>query len=121
LLDFIREIQFDRVGVFTFSFEPGTASEALGDPVPPEIKQERLEHLMLAQKEISLSRNRRFIGKSLPVLIEGCNNGVSIGRSYRDAPEIDGLVFVETQLPIGEIVNIRATGAMPYDLIGTPA
>lgn len=118
LLDFVQEIQFDRIGVFPFSFEPGTASEKLGDPVPAEIKQTRLERLMLKQQEISLEKNRSFIGKILPILIEGYNNGISVGRSYRDAPEIDGLVFVEGKLPVGEIVNIRVTGALTYDLIG---
>ncbi len=120
LLNFVREIQFDRIGVFPFSFEPGTASEELGDPVLSETKQKRLERLMLQQQEISLSKNRSFIGKALPVLIEGYDNGISAGRSYRDAPEIDGLVFIEGKLPVGEIVNIRVTGALTYDLIGNP-
>jgi len=120
LLNFVREIQFDRIGAFPFSFEPGTASERLGDPVPETTKQERLERLMLTQQEISLERNRNLIGKILPVLVEGCDNEISVGRSYRDAPEIDGLVFIEGKLPIGEIVNIRVTGALPHDLIGNP-
>ncbi len=121
LLEFVQEIQFDHVGVFPFSFEPGTASEPLGDPIPAELKQERLEQLMLTQQEISLTHNKSFIGKTIPVLIEGYDHGISIGRSYRDAPEIDGLVFADGQLPIGEMINIRVTGAMPYDLIGKPA
>ena len=119
LLEFVQEVQFDRVGVFQFSFEPGTPSEPLGDPVPAEVKQERYERLMTLQQAISLKKNQTFIGKTLPVLIEGKGDGISLGRSYRDAPEIDGYVIVEDEkLPINEIVNIRITGAMAYDLSG---
>lgn len=118
LLDFIEEIKFDKVGAFQFSFEPGTTSEPLGDPIPPEIKQERWERLMTLQQNISLERNQSFVGKTLDVLIEGEGDGVSLGRSYRDAPEIDGLVIVEDELPVGAMVPIRITGAMVYDLTG---
>ena len=121
LLDFIAEIRFDHVGAFTFSFETGTASEPLGDPVPQEVKDERLERLMLLQQEISLARNQSFIGQTLPVLVEGFDNGLSIGRSYRDAPEIDGLVLVEGKVPIGEISPVQITGALTHDLSGRPA
>jgi len=121
LMDFIDEIQFDRVGAFKFSFEPGTTSEPLGDPVPAEVKEERYQQLMERQQAISLQINQSFVGKTLDVLIEGYGDGISVGRSYRDAPEIDGLVLVEGEAPIGEIVPIRITGAMVYDLSGTPA
>ncbi|MEK7441799.1 MAG: 30S ribosomal protein S12 methylthiotransferase RimO, partial [Chloroflexota bacterium] len=94
LLDFTAELQFDRVGTFTFSFEPGTTSEPLGDPVPQEVKEERRNRLMEQQQKISLTKNQSFIGKTLNVLIEGSNDGLSMGRSYRDAPEIDGMVIV---------------------------
>jgi ribosomal protein S12 methylthiotransferase len=119
LLDFIKEIQFDRVGAFTFFHEPGTESEALGDPIPQELKDERLQRLMLLQQEISLARSQRFIGKTLPVLVEGVNEGITVGRSYRDAPEIDGLVFAEGEAQVGELVSVRISGAMTYDLTGT--
>ena len=121
LLEFIERIRFDRVGAFQYSFEPGTAAEDLGDPIAPEVKQSRWERLMELQQGISLERNQSFVGKNLDVLIEGHGDGISIGRSYRDAPEIDGLVIVEDELPIGEIVPIRITGAMVYDLTGVPA
>jgi ribosomal protein S12 methylthiotransferase len=121
LMDFIEEIQFDRVGAFKFSFEPGTTSEPLGDPVPAEVKEERYQRLMERQQSISLRINQSFVGKTLDALIEGYGDGISVGRSYRDAPEIDGLVLVEGEAPIGEIVPIRITGAMVYDLSGTPA
>jgi ribosomal protein S12 methylthiotransferase len=119
LLDFTAELQFDRVGAFTFSFEPGTTSEPLGDPVPPEVKEERKARLMEQQQHISLKKNQALIGQTLEVLVEGNGDGLSLGRSYRDAPEIDGMVIVEGDLPVGEIVPVRITGAMAYDLTGT--
>jgi len=119
LLDFVQEIRFDRVGAFRFSFEPGTASEPLGDPVPAEVKQERWERLMALQQGISLERNQSFVGRTLDVLIEGQGDGLSIGRSYRDAPEIDGLTIVEGEIPAGELVPVRITSALAYDLAGT--
>jgi ribosomal protein S12 methylthiotransferase len=126
LLDFVEEIRFDRVGAFKFSFEPGTASESLGDPIPDQLKLERYEKLMLTQQQISLDINQDLIGSTLPVLIEGEGNiegseqKVSLGRSYRDAPEIDGMVIVEGELPVGEISLVQITGAMTYDLSGVP-
>jgi ribosomal protein S12 methylthiotransferase len=119
LLDFVQEIQFDHVGAFTFFSEAGTESEALGDTVPQEVKDERLDRLMLAQQSISLGRNQRFLGQTLPVLIEGSRDGISVGRSYRDAPEVDGLVFAEGEAQTGEIVPVRITGAMTYELSGS--
>ncbi len=116
LLDFIEEIRFDRVGAFQFSFEPGTTSEPLGDPIPAEIKLERYERLMALQQGISLEKNQAFIGKNLDVLIEGNGDGISLGRTYRDAPEIDGMVVIEGEIPIGEMVPARINGAMTYDL-----
>jgi ribosomal protein S12 methylthiotransferase len=118
LLDFIEAVRFDRVGAFQFSFEPGTASEPLGDPVPPEVKQERYERLMGRQQAISLEINQALVGRTLQVLVEGSGDGLSLGRSYRDAPEIDGLVVVEGEWPVGEMLPVRITGAMTYDLSG---
>ena len=121
LYDFVKEIRFDRVGAFQFSFEPGTTSAPLGDPVPAEVKQERYERLMELQQNISLQVNQSYVGKTLDVLVEGFDNGISIGRSYRDAPEIDGMVFVEGQAKVGDIVPVRIGGAMAYDLTGVLA
>jgi ribosomal protein S12 methylthiotransferase len=118
LVDFIEEIRFDHVGAFQFSFEPGTSSEPLGDPIPPEVKQERYERLMESQQAISLQKNQAFIGSKLDVLIEGQGDGISLGRTFRDAPEIDGLVIVEEELPPGAMLPVRITGAMAYDLSG---
>ena len=121
LVDFVKEIRFDRVGTFQFSFEPGTTSEPLGDPIPAEVKQARYERLMELQQGISMQVNQSYVGKTLDVLVEGRDKGIAIGRSYRDAPEIDGLVFIEGEAKIGEIVPVRITGAMAYDLTGVPA
>lgn len=118
LLEFIQEIRFDHLGAFTFSFELGTTSEPLGDPIPPEMKAERMQRLMELQEGISLAKNQSFVGKSLDVLIEGEDNGISIGRSYRDAPEIDGLVILEGVAATGSLVKARITGAMVHDLTG---
>ena len=121
LYDFVNEIRFDRVGAFQFSFEPGTTSAPLGDPVPAPVKQERFERLMELQQPISLQVNQSYVGKTLDVLVEGFDNGISIGRSYRDAPEIDGMVLIEGKAKVGDIVPVRITGAMAYDLTGVLA
>ena len=126
LLDFVKEVRFDRIGVFDYSFESGTTSEALGDPVPAALKAERKEQLMLLQQGISLEKNQKLVGQILDVLIEGqgviedSGEMISLGRTYRDAPEIDGMVIVEGELPEGEISPVRITGAMTYDLTGVP-
>lgn len=126
LLSFLEKIRFDRVGVFEYSFEPGTASEELGDPIPPDVKAARKEQLMVAQQGISLEKNQALVGKTLDVLVEGqgavegTSEVISLGRSYRDAPEIDGMVIVENALPLGDFVPVRITGAMVYDLTGIP-
>lgn len=116
LLDFINEIRFDKVGTFKFSFEPGTSSEPLGDPIPEEIKEERYQRVMELQQGISLQINQSFVGKKMDVLVEGNDDHLSIGRSYRDAPEIDGLVIIEGDAKPGQIVPVKITGAMAYDL-----
>ena len=120
LLDFIHDVQFDHLGAFAYSFEPGAPAESLGDPVPEDIKVERLETLMQVQAGISLTRNQKFIGQTLDVLVEGVDeeNRIAIGRSYRDAPEIDGLVVVEGLAPVGEIVKVSINSAMTHDLVG---
>lgn len=118
LLDFIDEVRFDRVGAFKFSYEPGTTSEGLGDPVPEEVKQERWERLMALQQGISLEKNQALVGRSLEVLIEGNGDGFSMGRTYRDAPEIDGLTIIEGEHSVGSMIPVRITDAMAYDLSG---
>jgi len=131
LLKMVRELEFDRLGAFQYSYELGTPSAALPDQVDDAIKQERYTRLMELQSGISLKKNQALVGKTLDILVEGHGAGedesgaetgeqISLGRSYRDAPEIDGYVLVEGFLPIGEIVPVRITGATIYDLIATP-
>jgi ribosomal protein S12 methylthiotransferase len=130
LLKLVRDLEFDRVGAFQYSYELGTPSAALPHQVDDAIKQTRYERLMELQSGISLKKNQALVGRTLDMLVEGHGAGedeagvetgdvVSLGRSYRDAPEIDGYVLVEGELPIGEIVPVRITGATTYDLIGT--
>lgn len=119
LLDFVQALQFDRVGTFKYSFEPGTPSAELEPHVSEEVKQSRYERLMETQQPISLRKNQALVGQTLDVLIEGRGDGLTVGRTYRDAPEIDGLVVIENEtLPVGEFVPIKITGAMEYDLVG---
>lgn len=121
LLDFMDAVCFDRVGAFTFSPEPGTPAFDLPNPVDEETKQARWERLMAFQQPISLERNQQMVGQTLEVLVEGVDQGVSIARSYRDAPEIDGYVVVEKELPVGQMSRVLVTGAMEYDLVAMPA
>jgi ribosomal protein S12 methylthiotransferase len=121
LLDFVEEMAFDRVGVFTYSREEGTAAANLPGQVPDPVKEERYQRLMELQQSISLAKNQQVIGRTLDVLVEGSGDGLSVGRSYRDAPEVDGLVLIKEELPLGEIVPVLITGAMEYDLLGVRA
>lgn len=121
LYRFIESMEFDRVGVFPYYSEKGTPSAAFADDVPEEVKLERQESLYLLQQEISHKINLRFVGKTMDVLIEGVQeDGMPVGRTYRDAPEIDGLVFVSGKAEPGSIVPVRITGVLgDYDLVGT--
>ena len=123
LLDFMAAVQFDRVGAFTFSPEPGTPAFDLPDPVDEAVKQARWERLMAFQQPISLDRNQQVVGRRLDVIVDGVDpdNELSVARSYRDAPEIDGYVIVEKVLPVGAMVPVLITGAMEYDLVAMPA
>ena len=118
LLDFVSESRFERVGGFLYSPEEGTAAAGLPNPVREEVKVERLERLMTLQQTISLEINQAQVGRTLEVLVEGQGDGLSVGRSYRDAPEIDGLVLLPGDVPAGEMVPARITRAMDYDLVG---
>ena len=120
LLDFVTAISFDKVGVFTFSTEEGTAAASLPDQIPERVKDERRAQVMELQQRISLARNQAQLGRQLDVLIEGNDKGLSIGRSYRDAPEVDGLVIVSGSLPVGKMAPVKITGAVEYDLTGEP-
>ena len=130
LMQFVKDLEFDRVGTFKYSYEIGTPSADLPIHVADEVKQARYDQLMALQQGISLKKNQAMVGKTVSVLIEGHGMGededgndtgdmLSLGRSYRDAPEIDGYVIVEGELPVGEIVPVRITGATTYDLFAT--
>ncbi len=119
LVQFVRAMQFDRVGVFTYSFEENTPSAEQPDHLPEAVKQARRDHLMSVQQAISLAKNQAMVGKTLEVLIEGQGDGLTVGRSYRDAPEVDGYVIIEGDAPTGRpIIPVQITGAMLYDLVG---
>jgi ribosomal protein S12 methylthiotransferase len=91
--------------------------------VPSEVAKARRDMLMRKQQRISLARNQRFVGQTLDVLIEGhdAQQGISVGRTYRDAPEVDGLTIIEGTLPVGQMLPVRINGALAYDLVGAPA
>src|SRR5258708_7373914 len=118
-MTFVRDLQFERVGVFTYSFEENTPSADQPSHVPEAVKQARRDTLMELQQGISLQRNQAHVGKTLDVLVEGEGDGLTIARSYRDAPEIDGYVIIEGDAPAGRIIPARITGAMNYDLVAT--
>ena len=121
LCDFIKEVKFDRIGTFTFSVEENTSSFILGDPVPEKEKERRKNLLMEIQKEISLEKNEKFVGKQLKVLIDSVEGDFYIGRSYRDAPEVDGEILINkkyTNLDVGEFYNVIIEDYDEYDLYG---
>lgn len=123
LCEFVREAKFDRVGTFTFSVEENTSSFILGDPVSAEEKLKRRDKLMEIQREISLEKNSAFVDKILKVLVEGVEGDFYIGRSYRDAPEVDGEILIDRKvnhLIPGSFYKIKITDFEEYDLFGTP-
>jgi ribosomal protein S12 methylthiotransferase len=125
LCDFIREVQFDKLGVFTYSQEENTPSFILGDPIPEKIKVERKSVLMEIQEEISLQKNKSILGHSLNVLVDDVEgkgvNSYFIARSYRDAPEVDGEVLIPANdnLAIGNFYKVKIYDCNEYDLFGT--
>nr|MBC7246037.1 30S ribosomal protein S12 methylthiotransferase RimO [Chloroflexota bacterium] len=118
LLDFMAEIAFDKVGAFIYSPEEGTAAASLPNPVPREVAEERYARLMELQRGISLTRNQMQVGRTLNVLVEGFGDGLSVGRCYRDAPEIDGYVLMRGEWPVGQMVKAKIERALEYDLEG---
>ncbi len=118
LLGFVEEMQFDRLGVFAYSHESGTAAADMADDVPPEVKEARYDRVMTMQQEISYAKNQAFVGRRLSVLLEGTGDDMTVGRSYRDAPEIDGLVLVPEVVAPHRIVTVEITEGLPYDLVG---
>ena len=122
LKEFVDEMEFDRLGVFTYSPEENTPAAEMSDQVPEEVKEERRDDLMELQQEISYDRGQDRIGQELLVMIEGkvADESAYIGRTYGDAPKVDGYIFVQTGelLMTGDFAKVRVTGALEYDLIG---
>ena len=122
LKEFVDEMEFDRLGVFTYSPEENTPAAEMADQVPEEVKEERRDELLELQQEISYDRGQDRIGQELLVMIEGkvADESAYIGRTYGDAPKVDGYIFVQTGelLMTGDFAKVRVTGALEYDLIG---
>jgi ribosomal protein S12 methylthiotransferase len=117
LLGFVKDAQFDRVGAFAYSREDGTPAGILPDQIPEDIKESRLDELMSLQQEISLRRNQNWIGRKIDVMIEGYTEDGVYGRSFRDAPDIDGLVYIRgRRVEPGEIIRVKIKQAEEYDL-----
>jgi len=121
LKQFVSDFKFNRLGVFQYSREEDTSAFDLKDPIPEEIKNERQGIIMEIQQKISLNHNENFVGKTLPVIIDGFDDDFAIGRTVWDAPEVDGLVYVEPSSEIvqGKIINVKIIKADTYDLFGT--
>ncbi len=126
LLDFVPEMRFDHVGAFTFSPQAGTAAAAMPDQVPERVKRRRYRELMRVAQQVSLERNREWVGREMTVLVEskpekrGPAEVFFAARSYRDAPEVDGLVICSGRATAGEMRRVHVTRALPYDLAATP-
>ena len=122
LLDFVREMRFDRLGVFTYSKEEGTPAAKMSPQIPARVRKKRQKELMLLQQQIAFETAADMEGRELEVLVEGQLVGeqVYLARTYKDAPGIDGAVFIETQreLMTGDLVKVKITGSREYDLIG---
>ena len=122
LMDFVEKMDFDRLGVFTYSPEEGTPAQKMEGQIPEEQKEERRDDLMALQQGISEENSRKMIGRTLQVLVEGRipEEDVYVGRTYRDAPDVDGYIFLkaEEELMSGDMVTARVTGADAYDLTG---
>lgn len=118
LIDFVKAAQMDRVGAFTFSREPGTPSADMPGQVPTKTKRERYDRLMRAQQSISLAINRSFVGQTLPILVDEVRDSWIAGRSFRDAPEIDGWVYAQGTAEPGSFAKVTVTEAQLYDLYG---
>lgn len=122
LMEFVNEMEFDRLGVFAYSAEEDTPAASMEDQIPQELKEERRDELMELQQEISYDKGQERIGQVLTVMIEGkvADESAYIGRTYGDAPKVDGYIFVQTGelLMTGDFARVRVTGALEYDLIG---
>ena len=120
LVQFIKDVKFDRLGVFTYSQEDDTTAYGLGDPIPEEEKERRKEYVMEIQRGISLEQNELRIGKTTRAVIERIEEGNFVGRTEWDAPEIDNEIFIPKKngIHIGDFVRVKIDDATEYDLYG---
>jgi ribosomal protein S12 methylthiotransferase len=124
LLRSMEELRFDRIGVFMYSPQQGTLSASYPKQVPDRVRRRRWREAMETAQRVSLAQNGRMVGRELEVLVEGvqaeagAESAMTVGRSYRDAPEVDGLVFFNGEAKPGEMVRVRITSALEYDLVG---
>ncbi len=122
LMEFVDEMEFQRLGVFAYSAEEDTPAAEYPDQVLQEVKEERRDAIMELQQEISYDFSKSMVGKTLEVMIEGkvADENAYVGRTYMDGPGVDGMIFVQTaeELMSGDFARVRVTGAMEYDLIG---
>ena len=120
LVEFVKETKFDRLGAFIYSREEDTLAYSFKGQIARQLKQERFDTIMLAQQKVSAALNAKFLGKTIPVLIEEKQDGAYIGRSQGDAPEVDGVVHINTRQPLktGKFVQVKITDTLEYDLVG---
>jgi ribosomal protein S12 methylthiotransferase len=120
LLEFIQEAKFDRLGAFIYSREEGTAAYNFKGQITQSLKQQRFDRIMAVQREIAAAANAKFLGKTISVLVEEKQDGAYLGRSQGDAPEVDGVVYINTKQPlkIGKFVQVKITDTLEYDLVG---
>ena len=122
LMEFVDQMEFDRLGVFTYSPEEDTPAAEMPRQVPEEVKEERQAEIMELQQEIAFEQAEDMIGREVLVMIEGkvADEDAYVGRTYKDAPNVDGLIFVNTdeELMSGDFARVKITGALEYDLIG---
>jgi ribosomal protein S12 methylthiotransferase len=121
LYDFVKEIRFDRLGVFTYSEEEGTIAADLKDNVLAEVKNERKARIMDLQAGISAEKNMAMVGKTYKVLVDKKGNTVSVGRTEFDSPEIDNIVHIKSPVEKGEFIDVKIESSNEFELIGTPA
>jgi len=122
LCDFVREMGFHRLGVFTYSQEEGTSAEPLGDPIPQEVKEQRRATIMEIQRGISQERNARLVGSTVEIIVDRRENDVAVGRTQWDAPEIDQEVSLQAggALAVGNFYRVKIVDAVEYDLFAQP-
>ena len=118
LSDFIEEIQFDRLGIFTYSEEDGTIAEKLLDDVPLQVKNDRKIHLQELQNSIMLEKNESLINSTIPVLIDEIKDDMAIGRTEFDSPEVDNIVKVNGNTNVGNLEKVLITKANEFELMG---